>query len=127
MIRGIGTDIIEIHRIRESLQRHSHFVNKIFTPDEQGYCLKYKDPVPYFAGRFAAKEAVSKALGMGFKRGFSWKDVEIVHNEEGKPLVMLSLKGQELFGNPEILISISHCREYATATAIMLEQGQRKF
>lgn len=121
MALGIGTDIIEIHRIRETIRRHQHhFLDRVFTFREQEYCFKYTDSTPHFAGRFAAKEAISKALGKGVSPELNWLDIEIGHDELKKPIVLFSLKAQELFNSPKVLISISHCREYATATAILI-------
>lgn len=120
MIRGIGNDIIEIERIRASIARHqAHFLNKVFTKDEQEYCLRHGDPAPRFAGRFAAKEAIVKALGTGFSQGITWLDIHIANNPEGKPYVMLSANMNALFNTPHILLSISHCRTYATAVALV--------
>lgn len=121
MIRGIGNDIIEISRIRASIDRHHHhFLDKLFTEHEQQYCTKYRDAVPHFAGRFAAKEAIAKALGVGLGEKLSWLDIEIRNTPEGKPFVVLSTKVKDAFQQPQLLIAISHCREYATATAIYL-------
>lgn len=121
MIKGIGTDIIEISRIRASISRHhEHFLNKIFSVQEQEYCLRHHDAAVHFAGRFAAKEAVIKAIGVGFSAGFSWLDIEIHNNKDGKPEVLLSSMLNKMLKHPQILISISHCREYATSTAILL-------
>lgn len=118
-MRGIGTDIIEIDRIRASIARHrEHFLNRIYTTYEQDYCLHYSDPAPHFAGRFAAKEAVIKALGTGFRHGFTWLDIEIRNDNEGKPEVLLSQQLRAAYSDPQIMVSISHCRNYATATAI---------
>ena len=118
-VRGIGNDIIEIERIRTSIERHGlHFLNRIFTQKEQDYCYKFKDAVPHFAGRFAAKEAIAKALGTGLGLRFSWHDVEVLGNEHGKPVVHFSEKAKKHFKNPHILISISHCTTYAAAVAL---------
>ncbi|MBS0625015.1 MAG: holo-ACP synthase [Verrucomicrobia bacterium] len=118
-IKGIGTDIIEIDRVRKSIERHGlHFLNRLFTQVEQDYCYKFKDPVPHFAGRFAAKEAIVKALGTGFGSHVSWHDIEVFNDDHGKPTVVLSANVQNNFGSPTILVSISHCESYATATAI---------
>jgi holo-[acyl-carrier protein] synthase len=123
VIGGLGTDIIEIQRIRAGIERHKeHFLNKLFTPEEQNYCLSYRDPGPSFAGRFAAKEAIIKALGKGFRKEFTWLDIEILNNAEGKPIVYLSAEMNKIFNKPQFLLSISHCREYAMATAIWLQQ-----
>lgn len=121
MVQGIGTDIIEIKRIRAAIDRHQHhFLDRVFSLSEQKYCLQYKDPAPYFSGRFSAKEAIVKALGTGFRDGITWLDIEILNNTSGKPEVILSKALRQKFPSNQILISISHCREYATATAILL-------
>lgn len=120
MVRGIGNDIIEISRIDAVIKKYgTKFLDKIFTKKEQEYCLRHKDSSRHFAGRFAAKEAIVKALGIGFRSGVSWLDIEICNDEIGKPIPFLSQRLQENFDNPDIQISISHCREYATAFAIL--------
>lgn len=119
MVRGIGNDILEIERIRGSIDRHGqHFLNRIFTQKEQDYCYKFQDPVPHFAGRFTAKEAIAKALGTGFGTHLSWHDIEIVNDDLGKPIVILSGNINEKFKKPHILLSISHSQNYATSVAI---------
>ena len=117
--QGLGNEIIEIERIRLSIERHGqHFLNRLFTQREQDYCYKFKDPVPHFAGRFSAKEAVAKALGTGFGADVSWHAIEILGNELGKPIVHLSDGAKKRFDNPRILVSISHSTSHATAVAI---------
>lgn len=119
MVLGVGNDIVEIERIKTNLERYkTRFLNRVFTAHEQYYCLKRKEPALHFAGRFAAKEAIVKALGIGFSQGLTWLDVEIKNDVNGKPFVEFSPKLKELFGSPQILISISHCHRYATAFAI---------
>jgi holo-[acyl-carrier protein] synthase len=118
-IIGLGNDIIEIERIRQSYERHGYrFLTKLFTEKEQDYCLKHKDPIPHMAGRFAAKEAVVKALGTGFGEHASWLDIEIVNNNLGKPEVQFSLFLQEKLKKTKMLVSISHCVTHVTAVAI---------
>ena len=118
-IRGIGNDIIEMSRIRKSLMRYQqHFLNRIYTTGEQEYCFTRKDPIPGLAGRFAAKEAIAKALGTGIGAKLSWLDIEILNTPEGKPYAAFSSKIIDTFQDPKVLITISHCREYAVATAI---------
>lgn len=120
-MQGLGNDLIEISRIRASVERHGlHFINRIFTEKEQDYCYKYKDPAPHFAGRFAAKEAIAKALGTGFGSHLSWKDVEILNDELGKPHVYLSDSAKKAFQHPNIHVAISHSNDYAMAVAIWL-------
>lgn len=121
MIIGIGTDIIEIKRIECALERNSSFINKLFTENEVDYLKSRKMRPESVAGRFAAKEAVSKALGTGI-RGFEFKDIEIDKNTLGKPIV--SLRGEakklgEKLGNYKIHLSISHSKENAIAYAVL--------
>jgi holo-[acyl-carrier protein] synthase len=117
--KGLGTDIIEIERVRQSIERHGqHFLNRLFTQKEQDYCYKYKDPVPHFAGRFAAKEAIAKALGTGFGADLNWHDIEVLGDEHGKPVVHLTESAKKRFNTPHLLISISHSASHATAVAL---------
>jgi holo-[acyl-carrier protein] synthase len=121
MILGLGNDIVEIERIRKIMKRYpERFINRVFTKQEQDYCRKRKDPAIHFAGRFAAKESLVKALGTGFSQGLNWNDFEILPNESGKPMVYLSPSAEELLGNPSLLVSISHCKNYATCVAIWI-------
>lgn len=120
MILGIGTDIIEINRIEKAVTKASSFLNKIFTDKERRYFETKNNRAETIAGVFAAKEAVSKALGTGF-RSFSPSDIEITPDKLGKPQVCLlgcaKKLGQEL-GVTAILVSISHCQTYAVAYAL---------
>ena len=119
MIKGIGTDIIEISRIQKNLTLHGQkFLDKIFTCEEQEYCNRFQESSRPYAGRFAAKEAIVKALGTGFREGITWLDIEILPDVHGKPVACLSERLLERFNDPQVLLSISHCREYATATAL---------
>ena len=120
-VKGVGTDIIEIERIREAIARHGErFLDRLFTPQEQAYCLRYKDSTPRFAGRFAAKEAVLKAFGTGLSQEMNWKEIEILNDKQGKPEVHLSTRLQGVLAIDHIFLSISHCDTYATATAIIV-------
>lgn len=117
MIQGLGTDIIEIDRIRDSIKQHGlHFLNRLFTQKELDYCYKFQDPAPHFAGRFAAKEAIAKAIGTGFGEELAWHDIEILNDELGKPIVSLGDKVKR----GKVFLSISHCVNYATATALFI-------
>lgn len=121
---GIGNDIIEVKRIALSIQRHGQrFLDKIFTPDEQDYCFKYKESERHFAGRFAAKEAIVKSIGTGFREGIHWLDIEILNDTLGKPHVTFDNELLLRYGMIEIQLSISHCREYATAVALAFKEG----
>jgi holo-[acyl-carrier protein] synthase len=123
MIYGTGIDIIEIARIRNSLDKYAgRFEEKIFTPVEIAYCRSKADPSAHFAARFAVKEAVLKCLGTGMAGGISWRDLEIVNHETtGKPSIRLAGKGKELFdalGLKTIHVSISHDKTHAVAQAV---------
>ena len=119
MMKGLGSDIIEIERIRASIDRHGmHFLNRLFTQKEQDYCYQFKDPSPHFAGRFAAKEAIAKAFGTGFGAELSWHDVEILNDEKGKPTVHLSRAALNHFMNAKMHLTISHSTTHALAVAV---------
>jgi len=121
MTKGLGIDIIEVARIEKAILRHEKkFLDHIFTLKEQAYCQKHKISARHFSGRFAAKEAIVKALGTGINKDIGWTDIEILNDEKGKPIVNLSANVAKLFNNPTIQISISHCKEYATAVALIL-------
>jgi holo-[acyl-carrier protein] synthase len=118
-IKGIGTDIIEINRIKEAiLRKGDDFLNRLFTKKELEYSYKFKDPYPRLAARFAAKEAIVKALGVGFGKKASFLDIEIINDSNKAPCAILSPSLNSLFNNPIIHLSISHCKSYATAFAI---------
>ncbi|MBF8262581.1 MAG: acpS [Parachlamydiales bacterium] len=121
MIQGIGNDILEVARLRQSIERQGQpFLNRIFTKKEQDYCNKFKDSMPHFAGRFAAKEAIVKAFGTGFGAKVQWHDIEVLNDEYGKPVVYLSDPLKKEFQDPTLLVSISHTEQYATAVAIWI-------
>jgi holo-[acyl-carrier protein] synthase len=121
-IIGIGTDIIECLRIAQMIERHGElFITRVYTDHEIEYCQCRKQATQHFAGRWAAKEAVLKALGTGWRRGISWRDVEIRNDASGKPTVALRGGARDMVEELEItemLISISHCRSHATAYAL---------
>ena len=122
MIFGTGLDIIEIDRIKKSLAKYSpRFEKKIFTDGEINYCQLQADPGKHFAARFAVKEAVSKSLGTGITHEVGFKDIEVVNQTSGKPIVKMGGRGKILFEKLKlkfIHISISHDRHYAIAHAI---------
>lgn len=115
-ILGIGTDIIEIERIADVCRRSPRFEQRVFTPAELAYARPKVGKFSHLAGRFAAKEAVAKALGSSF----SWQDVEIYTEASGKPCVNLHGKAKEAAGSARVMISMSHSASYATATAILV-------
>jgi holo-[acyl-carrier protein] synthase len=121
MIIGVGVDIVEIRRIKEAVDRNDNFIEKLFDKEEIEY-LKSRGMRPeYIAGRFAAKEAVAKALGTGF-RGFNFKDIVIDRTALGKPIVVLKGKAKlaaHKNGEYKIHISISHGQDSAIAYAVL--------
>jgi holo-[acyl-carrier protein] synthase len=121
MIFGIGIDIIEIERIKKSIERFDKiFLNKIYTKTELDYCLSKKNKYQHFAARFAAKEAIAKALATGWSKGFRWKDIEIYNEKSGMPSVKLSGNLSEFLGSDKLLkITMSHSEHYVTCFAII--------
>ncbi len=120
MIKGIGVDIIEIQRIRESITSlDRHFIDKVFTEAEIAYCTAKHDAAQHFAARFAAKEAVSKALATGWSGSFRWKDVEVTNDLLGRPEVLLHGKLRDTLGNATVLVSLSHSQTHVVAMAII--------
>jgi holo-[acyl-carrier protein] synthase len=121
LIFGVGVDIVEIRRIKEAISKHANFMDRIFSKNEIEY-LKNRNLRPEFvAGRFAAKEAVVKAMGTGF-RGFDFKEVEIDRAASGRPNVILKGKAKLMAnkcGNYKIHLSISHGVDNAIAYAVM--------
>lgn len=115
-ILGLGNDIIEIERIEKAVNRSDKFMEKIYSEKEREY-LSDKKGFASYAGKFAAKEAVAKAMGTGV-RGFAMSDIEILNDEMGKPYVLLSKELSEKYSGIKFMITISHSRENAVATAI---------
>ncbi|MCS7090558.1 MAG: holo-ACP synthase [Verrucomicrobiota bacterium] len=124
MILGVGIDLIEVDRIRSSLARFGQrFLNRILHPYEIEYCLSQRDPAPFLAARFAAKEAISKAFGTGIGAQLGWLDMEVRHRDSGEPFVLLHGKGVTLLARREataVLLSLSHTRQHATAVALLI-------
>ncbi len=127
-IIGIGTDITECLRIARMIERHGElFLTRVYTPDEIAYCQNRKQSTQHFTGRWAAKEAILKAIGTGWRRGISWRDMEIRNELGGRPTVAVRGGVQDVveqLGIREIFVTISHCRAYATAVAIAVGKGQ---
>ena len=121
-ILGIGTDIIECLRIAAMIDKHGElFLNRVYTPHEIEYCSARKAATQHYAGRFAAKEAVLKALGTGWTRGIHWQDIEVRNELGGRPRIVMGGGARELcveLGISEMMITISHCRSFATAYAV---------
>jgi holo-[acyl-carrier protein] synthase len=119
-----GIDLIECERIREIWQRHGdRFLERLLTAAEIGHVHRYRDPVPSVAGRFAAKEAILKVLGTGWRGRIAWRDMEILNDRQGQPAVILTdecRRVAERLGIRRILVSITHTEHYAAATALGL-------
>ncbi|AUN12968.1 4'-phosphopantetheinyl transferase [[Clostridium] sordellii] len=121
-IFGIGIDIAEIYRIKDILEKNNRFINKIFTENERKYFESKNFRVETIAGNFAAKEAISKALGTGI-RNFEFKDIEVIRDEKGKPIVKTYNNLEKIcidYNVLEIKVSISHSDNYAVANAIVI-------
>ena len=123
MILGTGIDLIEVERIRSSFQKFGErFALRILVGGEMEYCLSHRDPAPFIAARFAAKEAVSKAFGTGIGASIGWHDIEVRRRESGEPYVNLHGKGEELFrarAGTRRHLSLSHTVQHATAISVL--------
>ena len=120
----VGMDLIEIDRVEEAMKRHPEgFGKRVFTPLENEYCGKKKNASVHYAGRFAAKEAVLKALGTGLRGGIHWTDIEVANDVLGKPVATLSGKALEIAlqkNMTQLEISITHCKGFASAVAVLV-------
>ncbi|MFR3072061.1 MAG: holo-ACP synthase [Paeniclostridium sp.] len=121
-ILDIGIDIVEIERLEKALQRNKRFLDKLFTKEEIDYFKSKGLKTETIAGNFSAKEAISKALGTGI-RNFNFKDIEILRDKKGKPIVKTYNNLREIcidYNVLEIKVSISHSKNYAVANAIVM-------
>jgi holo-[acyl-carrier protein] synthase len=123
MIVGSGIDLAEIGRIKQSIERYgSRFLDRIFTPAEQAYCLRKRNSAESFAARFAAKEAGAKALGTGISQGVSWLEIEVVRERGGRPTLRLygrAARFAERLGAAHIALSITHTADLAMASVVL--------
>lgn len=123
MIAGIGIDVVEIGRLREILARQGdRFIRRVFTADEDAYCRRHRDPVPHYAARFAAKEALFKALGTGWSQGVSWQDAEVLREKQKAPVLVLRGRAAEIaeaMGAGTLRLSLSHSDSSAVAVVIL--------
>ncbi len=114
-ILGTGIDIVEVDRIAKAIERWGDgFLNHVFTKEEISYAKKMRNPSEHLAARFAAKEAVFKAIGND--PTISWKDIQISHDKDGRPICLYRRKNLK---KHQTLISISHTKHYAVANAII--------
>jgi holo-[acyl-carrier protein] synthase len=119
-VTRVGVDLIEIERVRRALDRYPRFRERCFTEAERAYCESRANPAQSYAGRFAGKEAVGKALGFGVARAFAWREIEIA----GRPKPSVTLSGRlarwaEQTGAHEIDLSMTHSRDLANAVAVV--------
>ncbi len=123
MIIGIGVDLVKIDRIGRAVKSRVGFLERVFTESEREYCSRQKFPAQHYAGRFAAKEAVLKAIGTGWSAGVKWTDMEVLHGEGGGPIVNVSGRVKDLMdlkGVKQILLSYSHDEGYAVAQVVLV-------
>ncbi len=123
MIIGTGVDVIEIARIGSVLERlKDRFIARVFTSAEQQFCNQHRDPVPHYAVRFAAKEALFKAIGTGWAKGVTWLDAEVLRERQEAPALRLHGEAQrlsELMGVKKVHVSLSHSDQWAVALVIL--------
>jgi holo-[acyl-carrier protein] synthase len=123
MIIGVGIDLVEVQRIENAWKRFGdRFLGRILLPDEIAYCMAHKNPAPFLAARFAAKEAVSKAFGTGIGPLLGWHDIEVRRKESGQPYAEIHGKGQELLTRMKanvVHLSLTHTAGHSAAVAIL--------
>ena len=124
IIFGIGIDVVEVDRIESAIDRLGEvFLARLFTDREREYCARQKRPALHYAARFAAKEAVSKALGTGIGGQAGWLDMEVERAESGAPKMLFSGNAADFLsreGILEVQVSLSHAKEYAAANAVAI-------
>lgn len=119
---GHGIDLVDNARIDRACKQHpERFLARILTKAERAYCQKMKNPIPHIAGRFAAKEAILKVIGTGWRGRIAWTDIEITNDASGRPEVALCGHTREVadrLGISRILVSITHTDRFAAASAV---------
>lgn len=122
-IRGIGVDVVDVERMKKMLQDQGEaFVSKVFTETEIAYCRARKNPHEHFAARFAAKEAVSKAMQKGWSGEFRWKDIEVMNEPTGAPKIVLYGELARLLAETKVHLSLSHTERTVVAFSIIEEK-----
>ncbi|MBM4124650.1 MAG: holo-[acyl-carrier-protein] synthase [Nitrospira sp.] len=125
-IVGVGLDLVKITRIQALAERwQDRFLHRLYTDEERRYCLKRASPYASLAGRFAAKEAVLKALGTGLAGGIRWVDIQVLNDPNGKPVATVSGRAETLLreaGVTGIHVSLSHDADYAIAEAVLTRE-----
>jgi holo-[acyl-carrier protein] synthase len=127
MIVGSGIDLVEIERIQHSIERYgSRFLNRVYTPAEQAYCLRKRNAAESFAARFAAKEAGAKALGTGIGYGVTWREIEVGRAPGGKPLLVYHGRAAQIasrLGVANTALSLTHSNQLASASVILEDRN----
>ena len=127
IIHGIGIDVVEVERIEAAITNLGDaFLDRLFTVREREYCGKQKRPALHYAARFAAKEAVSKALGTGIGGQAGWLDIEVERAESGAPKMIFTGRAADFLaaeGIAEVQVSLSHAKEYAAANAVAVRHS----
>ncbi|GBC97904.1 Holo-[acyl-carrier-protein] synthase [bacterium HR17] len=122
-IVGVGTDIVDVQRVRAMAERYGErFLRRVFCDEEMAYCQQFADPFPHLAARWAAKEAVAKALATGFAAGVTWRSICVVHLLWGEPTALLrdgALRWAQRLGVRYVWLSLSHTRDDAVAFCVL--------
>jgi holo-[acyl-carrier protein] synthase len=130
MVVGIGVDLVRIDRVRAIAERwQARFLERLYTKAERRDCMNKAAPYASLAGRFAAKEAVLKALGTGWSAGVSWHDIQVLNDRTGRPHATVSGRLKTLMeraGVTTIHLSLSHDTDYAVAEAVLTKDGERR-
>ena len=127
-LAGIGVDMLEIARMQHALDTNPHFIERVFTPEERAYCDRCARPAEHYAARFAAHEAILKALGCGFGNGVGLLDASVGRTENGRPIAILKGRAAEIAaeqGVREIALSLSHTHDVAVANAVCVTDEVR--
>lgn len=127
-LASVGVDMVEIARMEKVLGRRPNFAKRVFTKEERAYCDRMARPAQHYAARFAAREAVLKALGTGFSRGIGFSDVSVGRSETGQPLAVLTGRAAEIAaeqGILEVALSLSYTHEVAVASAVAMTEEVR--
>ncbi|MEM6692876.1 MAG: holo-ACP synthase [Planctomycetota bacterium] len=124
---GLGIDTVRVERIDKMIDQYGdRFIDRVFTENEKAYCRTYTESSERFAGRWAAKEAILKSLGVGFSLGVCWKEIEVDAGTDGAPTVRLTGMAEQIClqrGASEVLASISHCSGYCVANAFAVRKS----
>lgn len=128
MAASIGVDMLEIERMERAMRRRPSILDRVFTDEERAYCDARPRPAEHYAARFAAREAVLKALGIGFGKGVGLKDVTVRNDEQGRPIAVLTGRAAQVAaeqGVQEVALSLSHTHDVAVANAVLVTADVR--